>query len=299
MRITERCQAGHAAAHSGCGPAAVRPGRLRWGGHARPGPGGRHRGRHAVQLLPHEGGDRHVAGRRGPWRGPRRLRPERRGGESLEEDLFALIAAELRSLKPHRGCLRPVLEDGAQPDGRGPRPAPEGESIRTDHLETVGASSLGTARRSRALRGHALVLDLVHRRAGLLGVRRLAAPGGHPGRPGPCLKMFVRSLPESRPTRPSARRRKPSMNPNLAELLAALPAAEDEADEGLDAAQLQRLFDRLGRRRVPLGALHRLGPSARCRPRSSSLTWPGGCGAGSAPPSATSRPWWRPTCASP
>jgi predicted unusual protein kinase regulating ubiquinone biosynthesis (AarF/ABC1/UbiB family) len=49
------------------------------------------------------------------------------------------------------------------------------------------------------------------------------------------------------------------MSPDLAELLAALPAAEDEANESLDAAQLQRLFSRLGQRRVPLGALQRLG----------------------------------------
>jgi predicted unusual protein kinase regulating ubiquinone biosynthesis (AarF/ABC1/UbiB family) len=49
------------------------------------------------------------------------------------------------------------------------------------------------------------------------------------------------------------------MNPNLAELLAALPMAEDETSERLDAAQLQRLFDRLGRKPVPLGALRRLG----------------------------------------
>ncbi|HVS40298.1 MAG TPA: AarF/ABC1/UbiB kinase family protein, partial [Gemmataceae bacterium] len=49
------------------------------------------------------------------------------------------------------------------------------------------------------------------------------------------------------------------MNPNLAELLAALPTAEDDADERLDAALLQQLIDRLGRRRVPQGPLHRLG----------------------------------------
>ena len=49
------------------------------------------------------------------------------------------------------------------------------------------------------------------------------------------------------------------MNPNLAELLAALPAAEGEADERLDPAVLQRLFDRQARRRVPVGALQRLG----------------------------------------
>ena len=49
------------------------------------------------------------------------------------------------------------------------------------------------------------------------------------------------------------------MNPNLGELLAALPAAEDEPEERLDAALLQQLFDRLSRRRVPLGSLQRLG----------------------------------------
>src|SRR5437870_3231201 len=48
------------------------------------------------------------------------------------------------------------------------------------------------------------------------------------------------------------------MSPDLAELLASLPAARDE-DDRFDAAVLQRLFWRLGQRRVPQGALHRLG----------------------------------------
>jgi predicted unusual protein kinase regulating ubiquinone biosynthesis (AarF/ABC1/UbiB family) len=48
------------------------------------------------------------------------------------------------------------------------------------------------------------------------------------------------------------------MSPDLAELLAALPAAEDQSEERLDAA-LQGLFSRLARRRAPLGALQRLG----------------------------------------
>ena len=46
-------------------------------------------------------------------------------GESLEEDLFALIAAELRGLRQYRGYLRPVLEAlspiaraEASPEGR-------------------------------------------------------------------------------------------------------------------------------------------------------------------------------------
>ncbi|HVS40297.1 MAG TPA: TetR/AcrR family transcriptional regulator [Gemmataceae bacterium] len=60
---------------------------------------------------------------------------KRRDEESLEEDLFAFIAAGLRSLKPVRGCLRPVLEGALSPLAD----ASEGESLRTGHLETVGA----------------------------------------------------------------------------------------------------------------------------------------------------------------
>jgi predicted unusual protein kinase regulating ubiquinone biosynthesis (AarF/ABC1/UbiB family) len=48
------------------------------------------------------------------------------------------------------------------------------------------------------------------------------------------------------------------MSPDLAELLAALPARDDDQDR-LDAAALERLFSRLGQRRMPLGALERLG----------------------------------------
>ena len=63
--------------------------------------------------------------------------PQRRG-ESLEEDLFAFIAAGLRALKPLRGCLRPVLEGALSPLASASAVS-EGESLRTDHLETVGA----------------------------------------------------------------------------------------------------------------------------------------------------------------
>jgi AcrR family transcriptional regulator len=58
-------------------------------------------------------------------------------GESLEEDLFALIAAELRALRPHRGYLRPVLETALSPMARA-ESSPEGEAIRVEHLEAVG-----------------------------------------------------------------------------------------------------------------------------------------------------------------
>jgi AcrR family transcriptional regulator len=58
-------------------------------------------------------------------------------GESLEEDLFALIAAELRALRPHRGYLRPVLETALSPLARA-EASPEGEAIRVQHLEAVG-----------------------------------------------------------------------------------------------------------------------------------------------------------------
>jgi AcrR family transcriptional regulator len=63
---------------------------------------------------------------------------KRRGEESLEEDLFAFVAAGLRHLEPLRGCLRPVLQSALSPLA-GAAAAPEGESLRTDHLETVGA----------------------------------------------------------------------------------------------------------------------------------------------------------------
>jgi AcrR family transcriptional regulator len=58
-------------------------------------------------------------------------------GDSLEEDLFALVAAELRGLRPHRGYLRPVLETALSPMARA-EASPEGEAIRVGHLEAVG-----------------------------------------------------------------------------------------------------------------------------------------------------------------
>src|SRR5262245_11976613 len=63
---------------------------------------------------------------------------KRRGEESLEEELFAFMPAGLRSLKPLRGCLRPVLEGALTPLAASSA-SEGGESLRTDHLETVGA----------------------------------------------------------------------------------------------------------------------------------------------------------------
>jgi len=57
--------------------------------------------------------------------------------ELLEEDLFALIAEELRGLRPMRGCLRPVLETALSPMAR-TEASPDGEAIRVGHLEAVG-----------------------------------------------------------------------------------------------------------------------------------------------------------------
>jgi AcrR family transcriptional regulator len=58
-------------------------------------------------------------------------------GESLDEDLFALIAAELRGLRPHRGYIRPALETALSPLARA-EASPEGEAMRVEHLEMVG-----------------------------------------------------------------------------------------------------------------------------------------------------------------
>jgi AcrR family transcriptional regulator len=65
-----------------------------------------------------------------------RYERKRRGAETLEEGLFAFIAAGLRALRPLRGCLRPVLEKALSPLASSAA-APEGEALRTDHLEAV------------------------------------------------------------------------------------------------------------------------------------------------------------------
>jgi AcrR family transcriptional regulator len=54
---------------------------------------------------------------------------------SLEEELFAHVAAVLRKLKPYRTYLAAVLETVLSPLARAP--ADEGPALRTMHLETV------------------------------------------------------------------------------------------------------------------------------------------------------------------
>jgi AcrR family transcriptional regulator len=67
----------------------------------------------------------------------RRRFQARRAGDSLEEDLFALIVTELRCLRPHRSYLRPVLETALSPLARADA-SPAAEAIRVEHLEMVG-----------------------------------------------------------------------------------------------------------------------------------------------------------------
>ncbi len=69
---------------------------------------------------------------------------DRPRGESIEEDLFSLIAAELRALRPHRAYIRPVLETALSPLVRA-EASPEGETIRVEHLEAVGRLIAGQA----------------------------------------------------------------------------------------------------------------------------------------------------------
>lgn len=59
----------------------------------------------------------------------------------LAEELFALVAAELRQLKPLRKFIAPVLETSLSPLINGTNPPCD--SLRTDHLELVA----GIARR--------------------------------------------------------------------------------------------------------------------------------------------------------
>jgi AcrR family transcriptional regulator len=74
----------------------------------------------------------------------RRQSEGRPRGGSLEEDLFALIADELRALRPHRGYLRPVLETALSPLALA-EASGDGEAIRVEHLEAVGRLIAGRA----------------------------------------------------------------------------------------------------------------------------------------------------------
>jgi AcrR family transcriptional regulator len=64
-------------------------------------------------------------------------RKKAREGVSLEEDLFAFLAAQLRRLKPQRGYVQPVLERALNPLALAAA-SPEGEDLRVAHLEAVG-----------------------------------------------------------------------------------------------------------------------------------------------------------------
>lgn len=61
---------------------------------------------------------------------------------TLEEELFALVAAELRQLKPLRRFITPLLETALSPLAV-VKPAADHESLRIEHLELV----VGIARR--------------------------------------------------------------------------------------------------------------------------------------------------------
>ena len=65
----------------------------------------------------------------------------RRPDATLVEDLFDLISAGLRELKPHRSYLRVALETAFGPATRtADEVGNQSESVRVDHLETVQES---------------------------------------------------------------------------------------------------------------------------------------------------------------
>jgi AcrR family transcriptional regulator len=69
-------------------------------------------------------------------RGRSRFLEDDRGIPSLEEELFAHIAAELREMRPYRAFVGPVLETAMSPFGPSQADG-EGEAARRDHLATV------------------------------------------------------------------------------------------------------------------------------------------------------------------
>lgn len=73
--------------------------------------------------------------------GAARFERRRRGDESLEEELFALVAAELRELKSHRAFAGDVLQRAFSPFAADDA-ARAGAAARARHLEIVGAALL-------------------------------------------------------------------------------------------------------------------------------------------------------------
>lgn len=69
-------------------------------------------------------------------RGRSRFLEEARELPSLEEGLFALIASELRAMRPYRNFVGPVLETAMSPFGPSPISA-DAEVARQEHLATV------------------------------------------------------------------------------------------------------------------------------------------------------------------
>ncbi len=68
--------------------------------------------------------------------GQQEYRKKAREGISLEEDLFAFIAPQLRHLKAHREYVPPVLERALSPVALASA-SPEGEEVRVAHLDAV------------------------------------------------------------------------------------------------------------------------------------------------------------------
>jgi AcrR family transcriptional regulator len=75
-------------------------------------------------------------------RGRSRFHEEGRDFPTLEEGLFALIAAELREMRPYRSFVGPVLETALSPFGPPPMSG-EGEEARQRHLATVADMIIG------------------------------------------------------------------------------------------------------------------------------------------------------------
>ncbi|WP_028585267.1 TetR/AcrR family transcriptional regulator [Desulfogranum mediterraneum] len=70
--------------------------------------------------------------------GRERYLERRAGEESLVEELFLLVASELRALRPYRLYIGPVLESGMSVFAK-EACCPAGEQARRAHLETVAA----------------------------------------------------------------------------------------------------------------------------------------------------------------
>ena len=193
---------------------------------------------------------------------------------TFDEDLFSYVAAGLRELRPYRSFIRPVLEASLGPIARPPPGADDSAQAR--HLEAVHGlalqhgrgefprwhcSSTGPSTRESSRSGRT-----THRRTRKTHSRfstsrsRCSSLGWGQGvtdQAGPTQRRMARTRGNRTERRVNYRSKENSMQPTIAELMAALPEAPEHEDDASQGELLHLLTEKLSKRPVPVSSLKR------------------------------------------